>query len=239
MIGAQKIVSADGTAASIPCNDDNGSSSYGDSDFSSDSSQDTDSDVTEDLASEDESQASCDPEYVQEPTKSVQDSKFSFQYSSGFSIDNTTEKAITRFERFIFPEWPAGANDEALEMLRQQLEHCGGFCAEMKLIDLSTPENVRFDIEEVLELLKHKISDRVIPINSVETFVLPNVKKLTSGEAVKNMLGDYCGAFCGENTTIKEVVLRCDEISDDFVAGDLEWVKGFFSCYSMDRVIVR
>ena len=159
---------------------------------------------------------------------------------------NNTKEALTSFERFIFPEWPgkqtAERNSEALEVLRLQLLYGGGFCSDMKLIDLSTPENVRFDSEEVsrvLKLLKEKM--RHSTINSVEKFILPNVKQLTTGDMVKNLLGDFCGAFCGEETkvNITEVVLRCDEVSSEFIADDLKWVDSFLSRYNLDRTTVR
>ena len=216
-------------------------------------SQDTDIDSTSDstvslydTASEDKLQESLDVECAQEPIKSGEDFTLGSQNASKEFVLcedwcrerqlNNTEKALTSFKRFIFPEWPkqtAEGNDEALEVLNLQLHHGGGFYANMKLIDLSTPANVRFDIQCVLDLLKKKM--RHSTINSVEIFVLPNVKELTGGDMVKNMLGD----FCGENIKIKEVVLKSDEVSSGFTAGDLEWVKGFLSHYNLDKVTVR
>ena len=198
-------------------------------------SQDTDSTVSD--TSED-FQASPDVECA-ESIKSVEGSQKAFLCAE-YPLRNNTEKALTSFDRFIFPEWPkqtAECSDEALEVLRLQLLYGGGFCADMNLIDLSTPENVRLDIQDVLSLFKEKM--RHSTINSVEKFVLPNVKQLTTGDMVENLLGDFCGAFCGENITIKEVVLRCDEISSEFIAGDLKWVDRFLSHYNLDKVTVR
>lgn len=203
-------------------------------------SQDTPSTDSTVLDISEDFQASLDVDCAQESIKSVEGSVSGSQ--NAFLREcplNNTEKALTSFERFIFPEWPnqtAESNDEALEVLRLQLLYGGGFCADMKLIDLSTPDNVRFDMRDVLRLLKEKMGHSAI--NSVEKFVLPNVKQLTTGDMVKNLLGDFCGAFCGENVKIKEVVLRCDEVSSEFMAGDLEWVDSFLSCYNLDRTTV-
>ena len=216
----------------------------GDGDCSTDTaelsfSQDTDSTVSD--TSED-FQASLDvdcAESIKSVEGSVEGSQKAFLCAE-YPLRNNTEKALTSFERFIFPEWPkqtAECSDEALEVLRLQLLYGGGFCADMKLIDLSTPENVRFDIQGVLSHFKEKM--RHSAINSVEKFVLPNVKQFTTGDIVENLLGDFCGAFCGENITIKEVVLRCDEIPSEFTAGDLKWVDRFLSHYNLDKVTVR
>jgi len=121
-----------------------------------------------------------------------------------------------------------------------QLRYGGGFYANMELIDLSTPVNVRFDTEDVLHLLKEKIGH--CAIKSIDKFVLPNLKELTGGDVAKNILGGFCGALCGENTEngikIKEVVLRCDKVSSNFTA-NLEWIDSFLSCYNLDTVNVR
>ena len=168
-----------------------------------------------------------------------------YPFQSGDNIVNATEKAITSFERFIFPEWPghgqigkssAEALRLALRVLRLQLMHGGGFCTDMKQIDLSTPANVRFDIQDVLDLFKDKMSH--CTLNSIEKLLLPNVKELTTGDMVKDMLEGFCRILCGENGKIKELVLRSDKISNEFTAGDLEWVTSFLSSYNLDRVTV-
>ena len=114
--------------------------------------------------------------------------------------------------------------------------HGGGFCTDMKQIDLSTPANVRFNIQDVLDLFKDKMSH--CTLNSIEKLLLPNVKELTTGDMVKDMLEGFCRILCGENGKIKELVLRSDKISNEFTAGDLEWVTSFLSSYNLDRVTV-
>ena len=192
-----------------------------------------DTDITED--SQLSSQDSTDLDTTLDSTNSAGDapSGDKLDEQSSDNIDNATEKAITSFERFIFPEWPEESNGEALRVLRIQLLNGGGFCADMKLIDLSTPANVRLDTRDVLNLLKEKKR-----LNSIKKLVLPNVKELTAGDMVKNVLKDFCGVLCGENGKIKELVLRSDEISNEFTAGDLGWVKDFLSSYDMDTVTV-
>ena len=172
----------------------------------------------------------------------VQTYLFQSSDSIVLSIPNATKKAITSFERFIFPEWPAqikGSDTEALRMLRLQLLNGGGFCVDMKLIDLSTPANVRLDIQDVLNLLKEKFEEMShCTLNSIEKLVLPNVKELTAGDIVKKILKEFCLVLCGENGEIKELVLRSDEISNEFTAGDLGWIEDFLSSYNLDTVTV-
>ena len=200
-------------------------------------------------------QSSLEVEYTvpNEPIKSSKDTSSSPKDDSEYSpeycsyersrehLRNDTEVALSSFDQFISLEWPqltAEGNDKALEVLILQLEHGGGFCTSMKLIDLSTPDQVRFCTDDVLSLLKEKMSH--CTISSVKKFVLPNVKKLGSGKMVEELLGDFCGAICGcnKNAEINEVVLRCDEVSSEFIAGDLKWVDSFFSLYRVDRVTV-
>jgi len=147
-------------------------------------------------------------------------------------IQNNTEAAITTFERFISNEWPDDLQDLALEVLRYQFMYGGGFCSVMKTVDLSTPKNVRLDIEKVLLLLKEKTS--ISHITSLQKFVLPVVKTLRSGDVVKKLLGDFCGALSGGLTTlpkVDEIVIHCDELSNDFHPGDLEWIGEFHSAF--------
>ena len=163
-------------------------------------------------------------------------------------IDNKTEQAITSFERFAFPEWsrefPLEINGEhlPLRVLRLQLLYGGAFCTNMELIDLSTPAHIRFDVQDVLDLLKDKREDKMhrctYTLNSINKLVLPNVKELTSGDMVKKILEDFCGVLCGENGKIRELVLRSDEISNEFTTGDLGWVEDFLSSYNLDTVTV-
>ena len=145
-------------------------------------------------------------------------------------VQNNTEKAITTFERFVSWEWPENCNDGAMEKLRLQLKHGGGFSSTMKTIDFSTPKNVRLDTDEVLGLLCEKTQHS--RIESAEKLVLPVVTNLRSGEVVKNLLEDFCAALAGGSSTllrINEIVLRCDEIPNDFCTGDLEWIENFHS----------
>ena len=228
-------------------------------DTSSSSFEDTDSNSTislDDITSEDKLEAFNEEFCGVEPTEeqiiysqnsSLDSHKVSEEpeeeplCNPSYNVVNTTEKALTSFERFVSSEWPvaqsAESNDEALETLMLQLEHGGGFCTDvMKLIDLSTPDNVRFDIPDVLYLLTDKMKGSTI--SSVKKLVLPNVKELTAGDRVKELLGNFCGILCGENGKISEVVLKSDEISSTFTAGNLEWVKGFYSQYKVDKITV-
>lgn len=207
---------------------------------------DSDTDTDTIIFSDDDTESSF-TESVKNSVEDTEDDTGSnardIEHFQNCSIDNTTEKAITTFGNFVLPGWPeesAEGNVMALKLLRCQFLYGGGFCTEMDSIDLSTPANVRLDIQAVLGLLKEKMNH--CTINSVGKFVLPNVKELTTGDNVKNMLGDFCGTLCGNgerSIKIKEVVIKCDEISNDFTAGDLEWVEDFLSCYSLDRVTVR
>ena len=92
-------------------------------------------------------------------------------------VDNKTKQAITSFERFVFPEWPLEINDEPLPLsvLCLQLLYGRGFCLGMKLIDLSTPANIRFDIKDVLNLLQDKM--RHCTLKSIEKLVLPHCRR--------------------------------------------------------------
>ena len=225
-------------------------------DASSSSFEDTDSNSTisliDDITNEDKLEAFneefCVEEHTQEHIIFSQDPPSDSHnvseeplYNPSYNVDNSTEKALTSFERFVSPEWPVAqsvqSNDEALETLILQLEHGGGFCTDvMKLIDLSTPDNIRFDIRDVLGLMKDKMKDSTI--SSIERLVLPNMKELTAGDTVREILGDFCGILCGENGKISEVVLKSDEIPSTFTAGNLEWVKGFCSHYKVDKITV-
>ena len=56
-------------------------------------------------------------------------------------IVNATKSSITSFEGFISDHWPGKSGVKALVVLEQQLKYGGGFCEEMKSLDLSTPPN--------------------------------------------------------------------------------------------------
>jgi len=138
-------------------------------------------------------------------------------------IINKTESSITVFEGFIADGWPITTSEvKALEVLEQQLKYGGGFCEEMKRIDLSTPPNVYLDIDQVISLLSHKTNTSAV--KKVEKFVLPNIRVLESGDMIKKLLEDFCQSL-GGSTTIDELSIHCDQVSDKFIANDLKWIK--------------
>lgn len=190
------------------------------------------------LSSEEEdSNASDDSEYTSESSWSdngVQTTAISPCMShcslNDFPPVNTTEKALSNFEGFISNEWPRNWGGE-LRVLELQLMYGGEFCENMKLIDLSTPAHVRLDSSEVLGLLEKKITNNKFPMKCIERLVLPNVKELTSGDMVKEEIEKFCRALGGKGTTavkVKEVIMKCDEVSSKFITGDLKWIGRFF-----------
>ena len=145
-------------------------------------------------------------------------------------IQNNTETAITVFECFVSREWPGNCNDEAIKMLELQLHYGGGFSSNMVKIDLSTPKDVRLKTDQVLDLLDKKTHHS--PIESVEKIVFPAIKKLQSGDEVMRLVRDlYRILLSGSHKRpkIDEMVFHFDEISDEFCAGDLEWIEKFRS----------
>ena len=155
------------------------------------------------------------------------------------NVVNATRSSLTVFVDFITDQWPSGNDSKALEVLELQLKYGGGFCAEMERFDLSTPPHVRLDMDKVLSFLSHKTNTSAV--KKLEKFVLPNIEILESGDVVMKLLGDYCGALGGTVTvtTIDELLLHCDQISDNFVAGDLHRIKTLCNLHQISRISVH
>ena len=110
----------------------------------------------------------------------------SLHYVSSINV-NATEKPLSKFEGFISNEWPEGWGGE-LEVLELLLTHGGEFCADMGVIDLSTPAHVRLDSTKALDLLKNKIMNNKSTLECVAKLVLLNVRELASGDQVKALI---------------------------------------------------
>ena len=152
-------------------------------------------------------------------------------------VINATESSLTVFEGFITDQWLSGNDNKALEVLELQFKYAGGFCTEMQRLDLSTPPRVRLDLDKTLGLLRNKTDKR--GITKLEKFVLPNMEILESGDILRKVCEDYCGALCGTTVTaIDQLWLHCDQISENFVAGDLQWIKELRGRYQMNQINV-
>ena len=152
---------------------------------------------------------------------------------------NATEKPLSKFEGFISNEWPEGWGGE-LEVLELLLTHGGEFCTDMGVIDLSTPAHVRLDSTKALDLLKNKIMNNKSTLESVAKLVLLNVGELASGDQVKALIEDHCRVLSckGTKVQIKEVIIKCDEVSTKFVTGDMRWIGDFRSCNNLGAIAV-
>ena len=152
-------------------------------------------------------------------------------------VINATKSSLTVFTRFIKDQWPSGDDNMALEVLELQLKYAGGFCTEMQILDLSTTSHVRLDLGKTLGLLRNKTGS--CGIKKLKKFVLPNIKILESGDILGKVCRGYCRALCSTTeTVIDQLCLHCDEISDSFVAGDLQWIKELRGLYQMSQINV-
>ena len=158
---------------------------------------------------------------------------------SDLSPINATKEPLNCFRTCINENWPKGWRGE-LQVLYFRLMHGGEFRAVMEEIDLSTPPHVRFDVSALLPLLEKKITNNKWPIKQIGTFVLPNIEEVTSGDVIKEMIESYCRAVGGKGTTvIKQLIIKCDKVSSNFVAGNLSWIKGFRACNNLDVIMVN
>ena len=59
--------------------------------------------------------------------------------------------------------------------------------------------------------------------------MLLNVRELASGDQVKALIEDHCRVLSckGTKVQIKEVIIKCDEVSTKFVTGDMRWIGIF------------
>ena len=150
-------------------------------------------------------------------------------------IKNETERSLVRFEanRIFSSEWPSSNGGKVIQALGHQLRFAGGFHAHMEVIDLDTPTNVRLDTEKVLGFLKTKP-----PITSVQKLVIPNVGKLTSSDQVKDVVRKFCIALGtpDKRLSVPSLTLPCDEVSNDFYSGNLNWIDQFYSSHDVKRV---
>ena len=150
-------------------------------------------------------------------------------------IKNETERSLVRFEanRIFSSEWPSSNGGKVIQALGHQLRFAGGFHAHMEVIDLDTPTNVRLDTEKVLRFLKTKP-----PITSVQKLVIPNVGKLTSSDQVKDVVGKFCTALGTPDkpVSVQSLTLPCDEVSNDFYSGNINWIDQFYSSHGVKRV---
>ena len=148
---------------------------------------------------------------------------------------NETKRSLVRFEanRIFSSEWPSGNGDKVVQALGRQLRFAGGFHAHMEVIDLDTPTNVRLDTEKVLGLFKTKP-----PITSVQKLIIPNVGKLTSSDQVKDVVGKFCTVLGTPNSpvSVQSLTLPCDEVSNEFNCGNLDWIDQFCSSHHVKRV---
>lgn len=126
------------------------------------------------------------------------------------NLNNETKRSLQRFEtnRIFSLEWPSGENDRAIQVLEHQLRFAGGFGAQMELIDLDTPKNVRLNVERVLNLLRIKP-----PVTeSVDSFVIPNVGILESSDQIKNVVEKFCNALGLDPVMMNTVELFCNTL---------------------------
>ena len=151
-------------------------------------------------------------------------------------IDNETKRSLVRFEatRIFSSEWSSGNGDKVDQALERQLRHAGGFHKHMEVIDLDTPTNIRLNIEKVLNFLRNKHSQ----ITSVEKFVIPNVGRLISSDQVKDVVENFCTVLGTPDNpvTVQSLTLPCDEVSNEFYGGNLDWIDQFCSSHCVKRV---
>ena len=158
-------------------------------------------------------------------------------------IKNETKKSVLRFEayRIFNAEWPAvpnsdGASDNAMEILENQLRFAGGFCTQMKVINLDTPSGVKLNPERLVNILKRKA-----PVASIESFVAPNVGKLESSDQVKDMVEALFNALGrpSDPIVVNTLTVSCDEVSNKFQNGNLDWIEHFYSRHSVKRIKIN
>ena len=157
-------------------------------------------------------------------------------------IKNETKTSLTFFEarRIFNKEWPLYDEGKVTQVLEHQLKFAGGFCADMKVIDLDTPSNIRLNFEKLLKFLNGEPRIKS-PITSIDRFVIPNMGVLRSTDQVKKLVENFLNALGSSDrpVMVATLILPCDEVFTQFHKGDLDWISQFNDDHGVKKIEIK